>query len=270
MDRHQRARLWLHVDWSGISPPTVRAIMARIVGAPATRNTTLYALRGVARMAWESSIIDTEAYSRIRAIPPDPGGRLPAGRHVPQDEVGRLLEACGRDRTPAGQRDAAIIAVMAATGLRRAEVCTLQLGQVDIEGGSVRVIGKRNKERESYMGDGALEALEDWLSVRGGGPGPLFCAISRKALYPTRPMSTIAVNRMLARRAMEAGVEDVTPHDLRRTFVSEALDAGGDIATVAALVGHASVQTTQRYDRRGEATKRRVAALVKVPYRRRK
>jgi integrase len=227
------------------------------------------AMRGVARMAWESGLIYTEAYARIKSIPPDPGGRLPAGRHVAQDEIGELLEACGRDRNPAGQRDAAVIAVMAATGLRRAEVCSLQMAQVDMDAGAVRVIGKRNKERLSYMGDGALEALQDWLSVRGPGPGPLFCSVRRDGtIRPTRPLSTIAVNRMLDRRATEAGVVDVTPHDLRRTFVSEALDAGGDIATVAALAGHASVATTQRYDRRGEATKKRVAALVKVPYRR--
>jgi integrase len=83
-------------------------------------------------------------------------------------------------------------------------------------------------------------------------------------------MSGQAIYAMLKKRATQAGVRDVSCHDLRRSFVSDLLDTGQvDISTAARLCGHAQVQTTARYDRRGDEAKRKAVALLHVPYRRR-
>jgi site-specific recombinase XerD len=80
-------------------------------------------------------------------------------------------------------------------------------------------------------------------------------------------MTPDAVLKALARRAAAAGiVARFSPHDLRRTFAGDMLDAGADIATVCALMGHSSVDVTARYDRRGEQVKARAAELLHFPY----
>lgn len=79
-------------------------------------------------------------------------------------------------------------------------------------------------------------------------------------------MSEQGVLRALQRRGEQAGVAPFSPHDLRRTFISDLLDAGADIVTVSQLAGHASPSTTSRYDRRGEEAKLRAIDLLNVPY----
>lgn len=130
--------------------------------------------------------------------------------------------------------------------------------------------GKRNKERLAHVVNGAAGALADWLTVRGNDPGALFWAIRRGGhLQQGQRLTTQAVYHILTQRADQAGVKDLSPHDFRRMFVGDLLDAGADISTVQRLAGHANVQTTARYDRRPEAAKRKAAGLLHVPYRRR-
>jgi integrase len=129
------------------------------------------------------------------------------------------------------------------------------------------VHGKRSKERSVYLTDGAVAALVDWLKIRGNDDGPLFVAINRGSnLVLGERMTKQAIYYLLKSRAKRAGVKDFSPHDLRRTFVGDLLDAGVDIAIVAKMAGHASVNTTARYDRRPERAKQEAAKLLNVPY----
>ncbi len=83
-------------------------------------------------------------------------------------------------------------------------------------------------------------------------------------------LTSQAIYNMLYKRAQQAGIKNFSPHDLRRTFISHLLDAGADIVTVSKMAGHANIQTTARYDRRPEETKRNAAELLRVPYKRKK
>ena len=114
------------------------------------------------------------------------------------------------------------------------------------------------------------DALKDWLAARGADAGPLFCNINKGGKIKIHRMTDQAVLHILKKRANEAGVASFSPHDLRRSFISDLLDAGADISMAQQLAGHSNVTTTARYDRRGEATKRKAAELLHVPYLRRR
>ncbi len=114
-----------------------------------------------------------------------------------------------------------------------------------------------------------VAALSDLLHVRGDAPGPLFYPIRKSGLIEQRAMTDQAVYDAIRKRARGASVKEFSPHDLRRTFVTELIDATGDIVSAQRLAGHESVQTTTRYDRRGEAAKKKAISMLHIPYRQR-
>lgn len=258
------------MPWERLRYEHVQALRAELADeyAAAYVNKILSAIRGAMHVAWQLGQIDAETYQRIKDIKSVTGSRLLTGRAISAGELGALLGACHRDATPAGVRDAALIATAYAGGLRRAELAGLRREGLreEEEQITVRLVGKRNKERLVYLDGGAAVLLRRWLAVRGEGEGPLFWR-ARKGGRVQRGsgLSPQAVGYIVRRRAIEAGVEHVTPHDFRRSFISDLLDAGVDISTVAGLVGHENVQTTGRYDRRGERAKRSAVKRLFVP-----
>ena len=258
------------VPWERLRYAHVAAIRAALEEremAPASINATLAALRGVAAAAWNLGYLPVEELERIRQVKPVRGSRLPAGRSVKSGELRALLEVCAKDPSVAGVRDAALIAVLYATGLRRGELAALLVADYTPAERRLTVRhGKGRKERLVPVSGGAADLLDEWLVCRGVVPGPLFLPINKGGNIGTAALSTQAVYKALTRRAAEAGLTaPVSPHDMRRTFVGDLLDAGADIATVQQLAGHASVTTTARYDRRGEAAKQRAVDLLHVP-----
>ena len=233
---------------------------------PASANRMISALRGVLKAAWLLDQISADQYHRVSAVENITGETIPAGRGLTNGEKSALMLDCEKDPGPAGVRDAAIIALMVVGGLRRAEVVSLALGDYDPETGRLKILGKRNKERTTYLTNGALDAVNDWLIMRGDHPGPLFIRINRGGRLINKPMTAQALYSMLQKRQDRAKVKAFSPHDLRRTFISDLLDAGADIATVAKMAGHSSVNTTARYDRRPEQAKQRAANMLHIPY----
>jgi integrase/recombinase XerD len=258
-------------NWGAVRYQHTQAIRARLAEAyaPATANGMLSALRGVLKEAWNLGYMTAEDYQRAIQVKNIKGETLPTGRDLAQGEVLALVNACTADESAAGLRDAALIGVLYTGGLRRAEVAALDLGDFDTETGKLTVrSGKGRKARTVYLSDGALDALLDWLLVRGTETGALFMPVNKGGNIQRRRMSAQAIYNLLEKRAAEAGVKDFSPHDFRRTFVGDLLDRGVDIVTVQKLAGHASVTTTGRYDRRPEETKRQAAAKLHFPYKR--
>jgi integrase/recombinase XerD len=162
-------------------------------------------------------------------------------------EVGRLIEAPDRS-TPTGLRDRAILEVLYGAGLRVSELTGLDVDDLDLEGGSVRVVGKGGKEREVPIGRHAQHAVGAYLSrARPSLAGQR----TRGALFlNTRGgrLSRQACAKLLAVYATRAGIgRRVSPHDLRHSFATHLLEGGADVRVVQELLGHASVATTQIY-----------------------
>ena len=262
---------WRAIPWQNLTAPVVRALMAKLDGSPATRNKALAALKGVARSAWEMRLLETDELMRIQSIKGDAGSREPAGRYIPTGEVSALLQECAKDSSPAGARDSAMVALAAATGARRAEIASIMAENVlhiaEESRYAIRIIGKRNKERTLHVTGNAARILAEWLETRFNCPGALFCAIRKGGkVLAEHQISTTAADNILRKRCAQANVENLDWHDLRRTTVSNLLDAGADISTVAGIVGHSSVNTTRRYDRRPERARIKASELISIPY----
>lgn len=232
-----------------------------------TVNKQLCALRRTLKEAWRLGQMSGEDYHLAASVEGIDGTSLPAGRTLDLGELGALISVCQADPSIAGRRDAAIIALMYMAGPRRSEVVNLDLSNYDQENGELVILrGKGNKDRINYVLNGGTEAVNAWLEVRGLDPGPLFKPINRGNNIEDRRMSTQAVYKMLLKRAKQAGVDNFSPHDLRRSFITHLLDAGADLVTVQRLAGHASINTTAKYDRRGESAKRDATSLLHIPY----
>lgn len=253
--------------WAQLGYQHAAAVRSRLAEtyAPTTANKMLAAMKGVVRQAFALGLIDAERYARILAVKSVKGTRVPKGRAVTQTELKDLFGQCDVT-TMAGARDAALLGIAYGAGLRRSEIVGLDLADYDRRTGVLVVRGKGNKERTAFVTNGSRNALETWLSARGEEAGPLFLPVNKADRIVRRRMSDQAVYMLLRRLAAKASVSSFSPHDLRRTFIGDLLDAGADIVTVQALAAHASVSTTARYDRRGERTKRRAAELLHVPF----
>ncbi len=257
----------LLVDWARVGYGDVVAVRAALGEGykPATANCMLSALRGTLREAWRLGQLDADAYHRAIDVPAVRGSGLPAGCALQEAELAALLQACLADAGPARARDAAIVALLASSGLRRAELAALELADYDAGSGALTVReGKGRKGRRTYAAP-AGPYLARWLAVRGERPGPLFVPVRRGGALLWRHLSGHAIWRIVRRRAGQAGLRAFTPHDFRRTWVSNLLDAGADLASAQALAGHANPATTAGYDRRAERARERAAALLQLP-----
>lgn len=255
--------------WHGLRSQHVSALRGRMMRfyAPSTANRYLSALRGVLKEAWRLELIDRETMERSVDVPPVRGRREQRGRAVTREELVAVFQACGNDENRAiGARDAALLALLYGSGLRRAEAAALVLGDINWADGSVRIVGKGNKERTIFLPGGTVAAVQAWLELRGREGGPLMTQVSKSGRVRMHGITDQLVYHIVRKRHLQAGVAPFTPHDLRRSFVSELLDDGVDLATVAKQVGHFNVQTTARYDRRDQAAQQRGVLRLDVPF----
>ena len=164
------------LPWWNIQYQHTQAIRSRLMErySPASTNNMLAALRGVLRESWRLGFMDAETFHRAIDIKTVKGNTIPKGRSVGSGEINALVEDCFADPSPSGIRDAAILALLYAAGLRRSEVVSLDLAHYDTENGGLKIVAsKGNTARTADLGNGAKSAMTLWITVRGDMAGPL-------------------------------------------------------------------------------------------------
>lgn len=201
------------------------------------------ALRGLCRWLVAEKILPEDPCDRLDR--PHPGRKLPVV--LTFREVGELL-AAPDERTPRGVRDAAMLHLMYAAGLRVSELVSLELGEVNLESGFVTPLGKGSKRRVVPIHALAQDKLRRYLAeVR-----PSFDPAARQAaLFLThhrRRMTRQGFWKIVKRMARAAGIrKPLSPHKLRHSFATHLLQGGADLRSVQTMLGHADITTTQIY-----------------------
>jgi len=234
----------------------------------ATANKHLSALRGALKRAWRLNQMDTDSYYRAIDLDRVKGEKPPQaeGRQIVRAEIIAIMGACAADGSARGVRDAAIIAIAYAAGLRRSEIANLGMTDYNQVECKITVTGKRNKTRNIYISASACEVLGKWLSVRGDADGAIFLTINKGGNMSDKGMSQQSVYDVIKQRVDDAGITNpIEPHDFRRTYIGELLDNGVDISTAQKLAGHSNANTTAGYDRRGERAKKKASQVIDVP-----
>jgi integrase/recombinase XerD len=208
-----------------------------------TRARHLVTLRGFYQYLHQTGVIDTNPAKMIDL--PKSGLMLPEVLNV--DQVTRLL-ATPDLRSPIGMRDAAMLEMIYAAGLRVTELIQLKIAAVNLEAGFVRVLGKGDKERVVPIGRKAMAAIQTYLAQ--GRPLQLkkesspYLFVGRAG----RPITRQAFWKLLRAYAVKAGIKQrVTPHSLRHSFASHLLEGGADLRAVQVMLGHVDIATTQIY-----------------------
>lgn len=217
---------------------------------------TIVAVRGFHRFAVREGNVAADTAGAIR--PPTPARRLP--KAIAVEDVERLLEAAGAEGTPRARRDRALLEVLYGTGARISEAVGLDVDDVDLEAGMVRLFGKGSKDRMVPLGSYAKAALELYFvtarpALAAGTPEmrseSRAARDSRPAVFLnarggrlSRQSAWTVLRTAAARAGLTAGI---SPHTLRHSFATHLLDGGADVRVVQELLGHASVTTTQIY-----------------------
>lgn len=209
-----------------------------------SRARAMVAIRGLFRFLVADRYVELDPSETLDS--PRIGRALPVV--LGTEEVDRLLSAPDIT-TPRGLRDSAMLAVLYATGVRVSELCNMQLREVNLERGYVRVTGKGNKQRLVPFGELAANRIQRY--VEEARPGFAKGRDDLPALFlgnRQKPLTRQGFWKLLGKYARGAGIaRAISPHKLRHSFATHLLERGADLRAVQAMLGHADITTTQIY-----------------------
>lgn len=276
---------WHALDYGDVMEAR-RALLALVeadVYTPDSCNQLLAAVKNIMAEVWRLGIangaryLDADALKLIQDAPPIPGRQKRRERRIlTEAEAASLLSHCAADLSPRGMRDAALIAVALACGLRASEYAALTVADYDRaeentrKGARLRIpqIKVDISDQDVWLpfGPPASDYLDRWLARRGYAPGVIFTRMERGGLGVIQEVLPDAITEIVKTRAASCGLGRVTAHDLRATLITRILAYTGDLSAAAKIARHSSTATTARYyDKRSMADMRETMARVPWP-----
>lgn len=223
----------------------VRSFLAHVQTHGGTARTSarkLAAIRAVYRFLARTGALDSDPARSVKT--PRLSRDLPEVLSIP--EVTALLDAPDIS-DPLGIRDRAVLETLYSSGIRASELTGLKISDVDLVGGTLRILGKRKKERIAYLGKFAVTAIYEYLGIRAelGKPNHTTLFVNARG----GPLTARSVQRIVVRyvRQVLPTRRDISPHTLRHTFATHMLNGGADLRVVQELLGHESLSSTQIY-----------------------
>jgi site-specific recombinase XerD len=207
------------------------------------------AIRKLAAEAADNGLLAPDLAAGIRRVKSVKSVGIRVGNWLSQRQAQTLLNAPDI-AIVSGLRDRAILAVLLGCGLRRSEVAALTFAHVqlrDCRWCIVDLVGKHARVRTAPMPTWVKVAMDAWTSAAGVATGHVFRPVNRAGTITGERLGEKVVWQMLKQYAVAAGVPGIAPHDLRRTCAKLCRAAGGELEQIQLLLGHASVQTTERY-----------------------
>src|SRR5208282_3814927 len=214
-----------------------------------TINQQLAAVRRLAHEAADSGLLSPELAAGISRVKGVKQLGFRSGNWLSAEQSSEVLKHAGGD-TMRAKRDSAMLAMLFGCGFRRSELVGLELDDIQMRQGHwavVDLIGKGGHIRTVPIPNWVKAALDQWTAAAGVGEGKIFRAVARRGKVWGRGLSQNVVWYVVRTCCERAGLEHIAPHDLRRTCAKLCHDRGGELEQIQFLLGHASVQTTERY-----------------------
>nr|EIU2716804.1 tyrosine-type recombinase/integrase [Pseudomonas aeruginosa]EIU2862369.1 tyrosine-type recombinase/integrase [Pseudomonas aeruginosa] len=257
--------------WHTMTANGLAIAMASWPGAGLAKKTVqlyVHAVRGFARALMLKGLLPAHEYLLLREMkPPKGANRVGRGRAVENQYRDQLLKDCIQDERPHGVRDAAMIATLFGSGMRRAELAGMRLENLNLEEGSVVVTVKGGDQVIKYITSWALPYLRDWVELRLEKTklykAPIFSKISKSGLIGPDQLTGRGVFYLLEQRCKKAGLPFlIRPHDARRTMGTMLIEEH-DVLLAQKVLGHADLSTTRIYDMRAEKAIKNVMKTLK-------
>jgi integrase len=217
--------------------------------APSTINLRLAAVRRLAYEASDCGLLSPDLAAGIRRVKGAHRLGVRIGNWLTAEEGRRLVGAFGTS-TPKQRRNRAMIAVLIGCGLRRAEAASLKLEDIQLREGHWVIAdlnGKGGHIRTVPMPDWVKRSIDEWAALAAITSGPLFRAINKAGRVWGNGFTSKVIWSIVKEGAVGSGLTGLAPHDLRRTCARLCHQAGGELEQIQFLLGHVSIETTERY-----------------------